>query len=1442
MDWLNRIDDALDDAAHTSRRIQSRRKKRIPNDAANLSELVTHLRSTKTKTPSTITPSSRNETADVQSSFHFPSQGSSDIQSNSVEKTRQYVNHLDDTATALFDVGLMVHQQHQTLTPQQRLSKNSPWGQALDSMMTDQSPPKRNHDERDSSTILPSNLEDRSAARKHVEAGFVEGRMDDVLSKEDGSQQSSTHAVKKPLISADGADVGSTDIDDKDKKSLYPQHVLLKSQFEVDQSHTSFVDDESIPFDPSMNCYGVVHVRILNAQRLPCPVGSQVHAVVALPPWKGKVRTPKTRAFSAVGAAVNVCVDWSDMENAVVSMVHAYSSEESPVPSIRVALVFSAGSLGVLEFEMCFVELKCTVLLKNPAVPIIGWFETTKSLDKTSEKPQRPAEHADSPLVQIEAVFEPEDKAAVKAFPIKGTNDSLAVQSEHRADDSSVAADDSSSPSTSFDEFDDSPQSQLLAFLPESKVATSLRALRHDDRSQSDYSTSLSSFRPVDAVVSSLKPHHLRLKVFYLLAQCDVCSRSIASGFRKIQAFRCEKCGVDCCNDCRLQVDFRLPCGSTYAQTAVEHSIQSKITPENILRVVAPIPESDSGSKVIKADRPIISATRSFGTSGAAVNVRSASGIGVLKAKIIRAVVFQSPLSFPSDIPSSQNVKKGDYYIRIKSSNGDTVRTKSVQQSGRPNFASGEMRLTVPHYGVYFSLELVDDSSDLVIGATILPANAILQDQRDAFASATIVPFVWIFGGPVAFNQPRRVVFELKKAKKQNAAAFFSEASDGTTVGTVELDILLEEDLNALYGVDPYKCPPRADDQLDLAILQSHIARISSIIRDAKKLVQIYTFMVSWDNPVITGICAFIYIQGCIYCDSKYIGAFPVFIILVLMVYLGFDRAHGRFQRRYVNRELDKIRERDSRNPPVHRPIGMVKVRIMKGSNLKYPDYGLPGSAVCRVFLDPCRLSSEDDKKRYVAFDEAASATHDLGCTESVYSSDPIWRKWNESAPSKRLRQLLPSDGNFFDCNAEDVNAGFCFPVLQPAQRNGQSFALAPWSTCSSAVVFEVRFSDLVSILPGTEHVLGEVVVPISELIAAGEIRGWFKVIDIENVDREMRHNSKLVNDGSPQLLIQINWIPPERVLGSSPNQEREASYVVQEEMIRAAIMSRQQKITLLGSSIGALNTVRGLSNTLRSVQNVLGSVLDAVEAFFNVFNFSDPYKSSVVFSVMVIVWMALSIIPTRLLFLVAGLCQFAITLISRFFPPTVSNKGSHGTVQSDKPSPTKSSSSIATWVSNAFMGLPSDEDLRRTYYWNTRRVVAHETLSRSTEKRNAKLTALWNASWHGPIEMIPSGSNQRQSVFGVVEGDRFLWWKSTESFDQGEASIGQLLLHGHAGIATPSPVEMREARDGDLHRIVVIFGRGRASQQRIAILCQDSIERLRFEEAVLQTVARKVD
>eukprot|EP00429_Kryptoperidinium_foliaceum_P034029 CAMPEP_0176170430 /NCGR_PEP_ID=MMETSP0120_2-20121206/87253_1 /TAXON_ID=160619 /ORGANISM="Kryptoperidinium foliaceum, Strain CCMP 1326" /LENGTH=135 /DNA_ID=CAMNT_0017508239 /DNA_START=258 /DNA_END=662 /DNA_ORIENTATION=- len=128
---------------------------------------------------------------------------------------------------------------------------------------------------------------------------------------------------------------------------------------------------------------------------------------------------------------------------------------------------------------------------------------------------------------------------------------------------------------------------------------------------------------------------------------------------------------------------------------------------------------------------------------------------------------------------------------------------------------------------------------------------------------------------------------------------------------------------------------------------------------------------------------------------------------------------------------------------------------------------------------------------------------------------------------------------------------------------------------------------------------------------------------------------------------------------------------------------------------------------------------------------------------------------------------------------------------------------------------LPTNEDLRRAYFWETRRLGARENEKFASEKRVARLERLWKARWHASVEVRSNDEKEQaqshwKSVFAVLEGRRFIFWASVAAFDSGELATGFLVLAGHAGITTISPIEAREIpEESMLERAVTIFGKG---------------------------------
>jgi hypothetical protein len=228
-----------------------------------------------------------------------------------------------------------------------------------------------------------------------------------------------------------------------------------------------------------------------------------------------------------------------------------------------------------------------------------------------------------------------------------------------------------------------------------------------------------------------------------------------------------------------------------------------------------------------------------------------------------------------------------------------------------------------------------------------------------------------------------------------------------------------------------------------------------------------------------------------------------------------------------------------------------------------------------------------------------------------MYSINPEWLQIEAVHAMKRLRQLIPSEGIFFDSSQAEVEKFVEFPILQPFRKLGnETFRLEQWDQSGAALVVEIKFNDVLSMVPGSEYTVGEVAIPFVDIVRSGKISRWFPVVNpgngvfmtIHSNEKSIHGKETLSSDEpehfeQPQLYLELSWIPPSSNLDDATLEtEKEASIVIQEELVKSAILSSNQKLNIVGSSIDAFNTMKGLSSNLLLAQNTLGTILDIVE------------------------------------------------------------------------------------------------------------------------------------------------------------------------------------------------------------------------------------------------------
>jgi hypothetical protein len=187
---------------------------------------------------------------------------------------------------------------------------------------------------------------------------------------------------------------------------------------------------------------------------------------------------------------------------------------------------------------------------------------------------------------------------------------------------------------------------------------------------------------------------------------------------------------------------------------------------DNILSVVAPDEAFERSKDSNMEMKSVLSEKES---------IEATSGIGSIKLKFIRAVIFEKTLASDTDpdVVFAENTKgrlwRGDYYARVSiSSSNKTGRTPTIQNTGMPIFGSVEMRFIVDDYGREFRLDVVDANTDKPVGTTVLTTQGMLQNQRDLVIQQEGVSLLQLFRGPVQCKGERMMKLELRTGNIEN--------------------------------------------------------------------------------------------------------------------------------------------------------------------------------------------------------------------------------------------------------------------------------------------------------------------------------------------------------------------------------------------------------------------------------------------------------------------------------------------------------------------------------------------------------------------------------------------------------------------------------------------------------------------------------------------------
>lgn len=252
-------------------------------------------------------------------------------------------------------------------------------------------------------------------------------------------------------------------------------------------------------------------------------------------------------------------------------------------------------------------------------------------------------------------------------------------------------------------------------------------------------------------------------------------------------------------------------------------------------------------------------------------------------------------------------------------------------------------------------------------------------------------------------------------------------------------------------------------------------------------------------------------------------------------------------------------------------------------------------------------------------------------------------------------------------------------------------------------------------------------------------------------------------------------------------------------------------------SSGGTISTLWNMPENIRYVQNLMGSILNSIESFKNIFNWTVPSKTLLIYWSIVTFWIVSIFVPGRYLLLFGGLYDFFY-----YFMPQ----------PDDFPFDTR--------LQNLLEAVPNDDDLEQVYEWERKLHLKQEMEKHKNSLKRAKLRLVFECLWEGCVKLkinnsgaLSTSSNKNwENMYIVLQGHRLVWWSGEHDIDAGKAPVGQLLLHGHAGVSHASPVDIREF--GDDGRLLCIFGKSvNGTPRKITLLCNSSSNCQKLSAAV---------
>ncbi len=707
------------------------------------------------------------------------------------------------------------------------------------------------------------------------------------------------------------------------------------------------------------------------------PVKDNVFVVLRLLPGKDVTQTPPT-SWGEMGAAWPALSDKEALATdndqrgkggeddvlSPLSLVYMNNGDSTLLPVLRIEVWRKRKYRGIAmtlrsgEELMGYAEVGISPLMAHPHTPERRWLQLESAAAESNSV------LSSHPLVLVNMAYVPEHLAHIPVpysdmlhVPSNSTGPATFLTSSHRVGGSSEEVEvveragggsvecertTTTSMVTAPNIVTDHPKAfgnDLRVELPSavSEICSDSSLVVTTQEVSRSATTSVHNKERADAAHHRSVQHLFRLTSYLGPTWCAYCN-GVLFGFMN-QGFQCEVCGANVHRGCQVKANLVADCKGRFAvNNSDDNEIDNKAA--HVGEAVNRFGSTQSGSD----DANYSSLLKSEGVGLVQVHVQSAHLCTSTCSE------WGHDLSDHSDNSMSTGMQRngliGDYYCRMRFGNAvnQTQRTQTVFQSSAPAFNEC-LVLLAPAYDSLLELELVNSASEKVVGRWFATCFDLLQLDYDTLFSRE----------PMPSDLSRRL-----ELVNDTSVAYATSVVRGFLVARVSF----QEDTGAFLGGSNPRLVPKREcskfrNDLSVELFSKAVSRVSRIAKWPKRWIDVVKFVLSWENPALSGIAVIVLLYCSLFASTEHILALPLFFFLLHMTLTLGARFSGRFVRTLSTASLGGGGSAlpDSSEDGFFQPVAILKVSVIRGRNMLTSEMGLPGNAFVRLWYCPADVT-----------------------------------------------------------------------------------------------------------------------------------------------------------------------------------------------------------------------------------------------------------------------------------------------------------------------------------------------------------------------------------------------------------------------------------------------------------------------------------------------------